>query len=587
MGISNIVSLLGGVALFLFGMSLMSEGLKKVAGNKLEMVLWNITNTNIKGVLVGTIVTAIIQSSSATTVMVIGFVNSGMMKVAQAISIIMGANIGTSITGWIMCLSYMDSANTGVLELLSTATLSALIALIGIILKMFTKSKTKHNIGTILLGFSVLMFGMQSMSSAVAPLKESETFLNILTMFSNPIIGILCGIVITAILQSASASVGILQALSVTGTINFSMAIPIIMGMGIGASMPVLISSIGTNKDGKRTALIYLFNDVFGTIIWSTVFYTSNAIVHYSFLQNVTSPIDIALINTIFRVATTLVLMPFIKYLEKLVFFVVKDDPNQENKDKDLERLNESFLDTPEVAIEQSSIVLLSMATLTKKNVSSAIQLLYNYSEDEYKNIESTEDIVDKYEDKIGSYLVKITTNKLLEPQRQNISLMLHAIGDFERISDYSVSISDSSKELFEKDSKFSQDAKADLNILELALKEALDNTIIAYKNYDLDTAYKVTSLKELISILYNNAKNGHILRIQNGSCTLELGFIFNDLITNYQRISDHCYNIAISIIELKARSLDTKEYLQGLNYIKSDSLNKYLKEYQKKYQLQ
>lgn len=587
MGISNIVSLLGGVALFLFGMSLMSEGLKKVAGNKLEMVLWNITNTNIKGVLVGTIVTAIIQSSSATTVMVIGFVNSGMMKVAQAISIIMGANIGTSITGWIMCLSYMDSANTGVLELLSTATLSALIALIGIILKMFTKSKTKHNIGTILLGFSVLMFGMQSMSSAVAPLKESETFLNILTMFSNPIIGILCGIVITAILQSASASVGILQALSVTGTINFSMAIPIIMGMGIGASMPVLISSIGTNKDGKRTALIYLFNDVFGTIIWSTVFYTSNAIVHYSFLQNVTSPIDIALINTIFRVATTLVLMPFIKYLEKLVFLVVKDDPNQENKNKDLERLNENFLDTPEVAIEQSSIVLLSMATLTKKNVSSAIQLLYNYSEDEYKNIESTEDIVDKYEDKIGSYLVKITTNKLLEPQRQNISLMLHAIGDFERISDYSVSISDSSKELFEKDSKFSQDAKADLNILELALKEALDNTIIAYKNYDLDTAYKVTSLKELISILYNNAKNGHILRIQNGSCTLEQGFIFNDLITNYQRISDHCYNIAISIIELKARSLDTKEYLQGLNYIKSDSLNKYLKEYQKKYQLQ
>lgn len=587
MGISNIVSLLGGVALFLFGMSLMSEGLKKVAGNKLEMVLWNITNTNIKGVLVGTIVTAIIQSSSATTVMVIGFVNSGMMKVAQAISIIMGANIGTSITGWIMCLSYMDSANTGVLELLSTATLSALIALIGIILKMFTKSKTKHNIGTILLGFSVLMFGMQSMSSAVAPLKESETFLNILTMFSNPIIGILCGIVITAILQSASASVGILQALSVTGTINFSMAIPIIMGMGIGASMPVLISSIGTNKDGKRTALIYLFNDVFGTIIWSTVFYTSNAIVHYSFLQNVTSPIDIALINTIFRVATTLVLMPFIKYLEKLVFFVVKDDPNQENKDKDLERLDERFLDTPEVAIEQSSIVLLSMATLTKKNVSSAIQLLYDYSEDEYKNIESIEDIVDKYEDRIGSYLVKVTTSKLLEPQRQNISLMLHAIGDFERISDYSVSISDSSKELFEKDSKFSQDAKADLNVLELALKEALDNTIIAYKNYDLDTAYKVTSLKELISILYNNAKNGHILRIQNGSCTLEQGFIFNDLITNYQRISDHCYNIAISIIELKARSLDTKEYLQGLNYIKSDSLNKYLKEYQKKYQLQ
>ena len=524
MGISNIVSLLGGVALFLFGMSLMSEGLKKVAGNKLEMVLWNITNTNIKGVLVGTIVTAIIQSSSATTVMVIGFVNSGMMKVAQAISIIMGANIGTSITGWIMCLSYMDSANTGVLELLSTATLSALIALIGIILKMFTKSKTKHNIGTILLGFSVLMFGMQSMSSAVAPLKESETFLNILTMFSNPIIGILCGIVITAILQSASASVGILQALSVTGTINFSMAIPIIMGMGIGASMPVLISSIGTNKDGKRTALIYLFNDVFGAIIWSTVFYTSNAIVHYSFLQNVTSPIDIALINTIFRVATTLVLMPFIKYLEKLVFFVVKDDPNQENKDKDLERLDERFLDTPEVAIEQSSIVLLSMATLTKKNVSSAIQLLYDYSEDEYKNIESIEDIVDKYEDRIGSYLVKVTTSKLLEPQRQNISLMLHAIGDFERISDYSVSISDSSKELFEKDSKFSQDAKADLNVLELALKEALDNTIIAYKNYDLDTAYKVTSLKELISILYNNAKNGHILRIQNGSCTFVIG---------------------------------------------------------------
>ena len=339
-GITIILSLLSGVALFLFGMSLMGDGLKRVAGNKLELVLYKLTNTPIKGLLLGTVVTAIIQSSSATTVMVVGFVNSGMMKVAQAIGIIMGANIGTSITGWILCLSYIDGSS-GIAQLLSTATISAVVAIVGILFKMFFKKSTYKNVGDIMLGFAILMVGMQTMSGAVSPLKENEHFVNMLTMFTNPFLGILVGIAFTAVLQSASASVGILQALSVTGSISFAAALPITMGIGVGAACPVLLSSIGTNKNGKRTALIYLLNDLFGMIFWSITFYSVNAFVHFPFMDMTMRPVTIALMNTVFRMATILLLIPFISQFEKLVFRLVKDSPEDLEEQADFELIEE------------------------------------------------------------------------------------------------------------------------------------------------------------------------------------------------------------------------------------------------------
>ena len=350
MGVTAILSLLSGVALFLFGMSLMGDGLKKVAGNKLELILYKLTNTPIKGVLLGAVVTAVIQSSSATSVMVVGFVNSGMMKVTQAIGIIMGANIGTSITGWILCLSYIDGSS-GIAQLLSTATISAVVAIVGIIFKMVLRKAIYHNIGDIMLGFSILMMGMQTMSGAVAPLKENEHFVNALTMFSNPFMGILVGILITAVLQSASASVGILQALSVTGSVSFSAALPIVMGIGVGAACPVLLSSIGTNKNGKRTALIYLINDLFGMIFWSVVFYSVNAFVHFPFMDAVMSPVWIALMNTVFRTATIAVLLPCIRLIEKLVFRLVRDTEEDMEEQADFDLLEERFLAYPDLAI--------------------------------------------------------------------------------------------------------------------------------------------------------------------------------------------------------------------------------------------
>ena len=371
-GIMIILTLLSGVALFLFGMSLMGDGLKSVAGNKLELVLYKLTSTPIKGLLLGTAVTAIIQSSSATTVMVVGFVNSGMMKVSQAIGIIMGANIGTSVTGWILCLSYIEGSS-GIAQLLSTATISAIVAIIGIIFKMFVKKTTYKNVGDIMLGFAILMVGMQTMSGAVSPLKENPHFVNLLTTFENPFMGIIVGILFTAVLQSASASVGILQALSVTGSISFAAALPITMGIGVGAACPVLLSSIGTNRNGKRTALIYLLNDLFGMVFWSIVFYSVNAVVHFSFMDLTMSPVTVALMNSVFRMATILVLVPFISKIEKLVFWLIKEDPEDLEEQADFDLLEERFLAYPALAITQSHTAMNGMAKKSPQESESCI----------------------------------------------------------------------------------------------------------------------------------------------------------------------------------------------------------------------
>lgn len=582
-GITIVLSLLSGVALFLFGMSLMGDGLKRVAGNKLELVLYKLTNTPIKGLLLGTVVTAIIQSSSATTVMVVGFVNSGMMKVAQAIGIIMGANIGTSITGWILCLSYIDG-QSGIAQLLSTATISAVVAIVGIVFKMFFKKSTYKNVGDIMLGFAILMVGMQTMSGAVSPLKENEHFVNMLTMFTNPFLGILVGIAFTAVLQSASASVGILQALSVTGSISFAAALPITMGIGVGAACPVLLSSIGTNKNGKRTALIYLLNDLFGMIFWSIAFYSVNAFVHFSFMDMTMRPVTIALMNTVFRMATILLLIPFISQIEKLVFRLVKDSPEDLEEQADFDLLEERFLAYPALAIGQSHTAMNGMAKKARKNIYRALNLLTNYSQEKYNKVQEKESLIDKYEDKLGTYLMQLTGQEMSTSQTQQVSKFLHTISDFERLGDHAVNISNVANELAEKKIAFSESAQNELEVLESAVHELVDLTVSAFCEDDLEKATKVEPLRELIGILCNDLKNRHVTRLREGKCELKQGFAFNDLLTNLERIAAHCSNVAVAMIETETSEFDTHQYVKSVRHMKNDEYLANFEEYAKKY---
>lgn len=583
--ITIILSLLSGVALFLFGMSLMGDGLKRVAGNKLELVLYKLTNTPIKGILLGTVVTAIIQSSSATTVMVVGFVNSGMMKVAQAIGIIMGANIGTSVTGWILCLSYIDGSS-GIAQLLSTATISAIVAIIGIIFKMFVKKSGFKNVGDIMLGFSILMVGMQTMSGAVAPLKDNEHFVNILTMFKNPAAGILAGIAITAVLQSASASVGILQALSMSGSITFAAALPITMGIGVGAACPVLLSSIGTNKNGKRTALIYLFNDLFGMLFWSIVFYTVNAFVHFPFMNMTMSPVTVALLNTVFRAATILVLIPFIKVIEKLVYTVVKDSQEDEEDQADFDLLEERFLAYPDLAITQSHLAMNGMAKKARKNILRAMSLLEEYSSEKFNKVQEKENLIDKYEDKLGTYLMQLSTHQMNENQAKQVSKFLHTVSDFERLGDHAVNVSEVAAELNEKKISFSDEAQYELSVLEGAVKECVSISVDAFCTDDLDLASKVEPLRELIGILCDELKLRHIARLRTGKCEMKQGFAFNDMLTNLERMAAHCSNIAVAMIEIEAADFDTHQYLKSVRERKNETYQMYFDEYERKYDI-
>ncbi len=585
MGITMILALLSGVALFLFGMSLMGDGLKKAAGEKLELILYRLTSTPLKGVLLGAVVTAIIQSSSATTVMVVGFVNSGMMKVAQAIGIIMGANIGTSITGWILSLSYIDGSS-GVAQLLSTATISAVVSIVGILFKMVSKKSTYKNVGDIMLGFSILMMGMQTMSGAVSPLKENEHFVNMLTMFSNPFMGILVGILFTAVLQSASASVGILQALSATGAVSFATAFPITMGIGVGAACPVLLSSIGTNKNGKRTALVYLLNDLFGMVFWSITFYTVNAFVKFDFLDMVMSPFSIAILNTVFRVATVMILFPFIKWIEKLVFCLVKDTEEDREEQADFDLLEERFIAYPAIAIGQSHTAINGMAKKARKNILRAMGLLDNYAEERYQKVQEKENLIDKYEDKLGTYLMQLRGRDMNVTQTKQVSIFLHTISDFERLGDHAVNISKSANELHEKKINFSDEANYELGVLGAAVKEVLDLTVKAFCEDDLETAAKVEPLRELITILCNELKTRHITRLRVGKCEMKQGFAFNNLLTDYERIGAHCSNIAVAMIETESSDFDTHKYLKSIRELNNEEYTKLYEEYEQRFDI-
>ena len=585
LGISNVIALLSGVALFLFGMSLMGDGLKKVAGNKLELVLYKLSGSPLKGVLLGTGVTAIIQSSSATSVMVVGFVNSGMMKVKQAIGIIMGAILGTSVTGWIICLSSLEGGS-GWVSLLSTSTLTGIVAVIGIILRTFSKKQLKNHVGDILMGFAVLMFGMSVMSSAVSPLRESAFFLDLLTTFSNPILGILVGMLFTCVLQSASAAVGILQALAATGVITFAVAYPLIMGIAIGAAMPVLLSSLGSNVNGKRTAFVYLLIDVLGAIIWSILFYGANAIVHFSFLNMSMNTVAIAALNTIFRFATVLVLTPFIGLIEKQVCSLFKDTEESSREQEDFARLEALFIEHPAVAIEHSWEAINNMTLEAKANLEDAFYLIGNFNEKAFQFIAQREDVVDKYEDKLGNYLIKITSKELTESQTKEVTKFLHTIGDVERISDHAMNIAECAKEIHEKGIMFSAAAQEELRIMFEAVNEIAHNTFTAFINSDLELAYRIEPLEDVVDNLCDEMKLHHVDRLQQGICTLNQGFVFNDLLTNYERISDHCSNIALGLIETQSDDFDPHAYITSLKEMRDHNFDLYYNEYSERFAL-
>ena len=585
MDIFGVLSLIGGLALFLYGMHVMGAGLEKMSGGRLERILENLTSNPLKAVLLGAGVTAVIQSSSATTVMVIGFVNSGMMKLKQAIGIIMGANIGTSITGWILCLSYIEGSN-GIASILSSATIAAVVAVIGIILRMASKRTVHRNIGNIMLGFAILMTGMQTMSGAVAPLRESKVFMDLLTTFSNPVIGILVGIVFTAILQSASATVGVLQALSVTGLLTFSSAFPIILGIGVGASCPVLISAIGANKNGKRTALVYLLNDTFGMLLWSIGFYIINAFVHFSFLNTIMTPVSIALLNTIFRLVTVCILFPFIPKLEQLVCWFVKDSAEELEDEADFDLLEERLLDYPALALGQCHRAMNGMAKKVRKNVNRAMNLLNDYQQDKFDKVQRKEDLIDKYESRLGEYLVQLTKREMNTAQTRQVSLYLHTINDFERIGDHASYIAYMSSDMHENKTQFSEDAWDELNVVMEAVREEINLTCKAFLENDKEMAQRVAPLGMVITTLCDELKMRHVERMSSGRCGLEEGTVFTDILNSFNRIAAHCASAMVALMNSGKENMDTHIHDSKVYPSDSSEYKTYLNEYNQKYEI-
>lgn len=577
MNIANTISLLGGLAFFLFGMSLLGEGLKRVAGSKLEIILAKLTSTTFKGVLLGTLVTAVIQSSSATTVMVVGFVNSGIMKLVNAVGIIMGANIGTTATGWILVLAGAEGGG------ISSATIFAFVAFIGIILYFFCKKQKTKNIGMILLAFSVLMSGMQSMSGAMEPLKQSKVFLDFISAVSNPFLAILVGAVVTAVIQSCSASIGILQALSITGVIGYDVAIPMVVGMCIGACAPVLLSAIGANISGKRTAYVYLFFNLSGALLLMIPFYVINAIVHFDFMDLSATSIGIAIVNTVFKVSATILLMPFSKLLVNLVTLIIKDKAGAEEEYEE-NLLDDRFLNYPPLALEQSGKTMDQMAGTAFKNIQNSIELLETFNQEKYDKIMSREQKVDRFEDRLGSYLVRLHTQQLSNSENQVSARYLSYLTNVERISDHSVNVAELAQELHEKKISFSPQAQQDLNMCLAAVQEVCELTQSAMENMDFILAGKVKPLEEIVDIMAKELKAGHVQRVQAGQCTLELGFIFNDLLNNFERVSAHCSNIAITILESQDSHMKSHDYVGSLDRSDQNTYELQLQYYKNKY---
>ncbi len=584
MNVYDILNLLGGIALFLFGMHTLSASLEKLAGGKLETWLEKATSKPIKGVVLGAIITAVIQSSAATTVMIIGFVNSGLMKLSQAIGVIMGANIGTTATSWLLSLqSISGSDGFSFLNLLKPTTFTPVLAVIGVILIMFTKSDKKKTIGMILAGFAVLMFGMNSMSSATAGLAENETFCNILMMFSNPVLGVVAGAVLTAVLQSSSASIGILQSIAIsTGKVTYSVALPLLLGQNIGSCVTALISSVGANKPAKRVAFVHLYFNVIGTVVFLSIFYLLNAFISMPFMEESLNAVGIAVIHTGFNVLATALFLPFTKQLEKLACLTVRDDSNDEKLTPML--LDERLLKTPSVAIEQCRNVCIRMARLTQETLKMSMEVVTTYDAKKCAEVIDNENAIDIFEDKIGSYILKISSKDLSENDSKIVSSMLHTIGDLERISDHAVNIVEAAEEMHSKKIKFSQQALRELPVIVNAVSEILDMSINAFINNDVNLAKNVEPLEDVIDQLRSDLKTRHIERLRNGKCTIELGFILQDLLTNFERVSDHCSNIAVYLIQISDNSMDTHEYMNELKKLDRSEFMDEFNDYKNKY---
>lgn len=574
MDIFGILTMIGGLALFLFGMNTMGDGLSKVSGGRLERILEKLTSNPLKAVLVGCGVTAVIQSSSATTVMVVGFVNSGIMKLSQAVGIIMGANIGTTVTSWILSLSGIESSNFFV-QLLKPSSFSPVLAIIGVAFIMFSKKGKRRDAGLILIGFAVLMTGMDMMSGAVKPLADVPEFTNILTMFSNPILGMLAGLVLTAIIQSSSASVGILQALCITGSVSYGAAIPIIMGQNIGTCVTAMLSSIGATKNAKRAALVHLYFNIIGTVLFMVVFYSINAVVDFAFLNDAANAAGIAVVHSLFNVAATIVLMPFSKVLVKLACLTVKDSPEDvelSETAKQLQALDVRFLETPGLALEQAKNVSVTMAKLAKDALVNSMGLIQNYDEKIAEDVIRLEGEVDQFEDQLGSYLVKVGSRDLSEKESHTLNVLLHCIGDFERISDHAVNIVAAAREMHEKEVTFSNKATEELAVYTSAVRDILGTTMEVFENEDRKLASLVEPMEEVVDELNIEVKRRHINRLRKGKCTIELGFILSDITNNYERVSDHCSNIAISILQGDEDQLEAHEYTETLR--KADNID-------------
>ena len=590
MDIFSVLSMIGGLAMFLYGMETMGDGLAKTAGGKLEHILEKLTSTPIKGVLLGAAVTAVIQSSSATTVMVVGFVNSGIMKLSQAVGIIMGANIGTTVTSWIVSLSGIESSNI-VLQFLKPTSFCPILALIGIILLMFTKDEKKHDIGGILLGFAVLMFGMDTMSNAVKPLADVPEFTSILTMFSNPVFGMIAGAVLTAVIQSSSASVGILQALCATGSVTFGTALPIIMGQNIGTCITALISAIGAKKNAKRAAFVHLYFNIIGTILFMVVFYTLNAFMHFAFLGTAANAAGIAVIHSVFNVVATVCLLPFHRLLEKLATITVRGNDDEEEDEEmeglpsELALLDERFLEKPAFAVGHCVTVARKMAELTEECLVLSTDLLEQYDKKTAKRVASLESQIDTFEDMLGTYMIKLSAKPLSVADNQIISTILHCSGNFERISDHAMNICETAQDMKKKELVFSDKAKEELQIYIRALQKIVSMTMQAFNTDDYELAKHVEPLEDVIDGINDKAKKHHIKRLQKGKCTIALSVPFEDLLTNFERVSDHCSNVAVCI-QTRDDVYDTHEYLDTLKENNTPEFRAMYDEYKAEYGL-
>ena len=562
MDIFAVLTLIGGLALFLFGMNVMGDSLVKVSGGKLDRILERLTSNRFKAVLLGLGVTAVIQSSSATTVMVVGFVNSGIMKLTQAVGVIMGANIGTTVTSWLLSLTGIEGGNL-LISMLKPSSFSPILAAVGVILTMTGgKNALKKDVGHILLGFAVLMFGMETMSGAVEPLAQNEQFTGILTAFSNPLLGLLAGTVLTAVIQSSSASVGILQALCITGAVPFSAAIPIIMGQNIGTCVTALISAVGANRNAKRASMMHLYFNLIGTIVFMVVFYSLNGVFDFAFLDQPASAMGVAVIHSLFNIGCCIAWFPFANVLVKLATLTIPDKKEKKTETDELAVLDERFLEKPSYAVQISRDTVLKMAEISGDALQLASELLQDYNINKARLVEAMEQRVDRYEDALGTYLMKISSLDLTENDSRMLSILLHCISDFERISDHAVNIRDSAVEMHEQKMSITRGGMEELAVYSGAVQDIVQETIQAFRTGDLSLARQVEPFEQVIDGLSIEMKQRHIARLRKGKCTMEAGLMLEDIITNYERVSDHCSNVAVCMLQINEDGFDTHEYL-------------------------